>query len=355
MIPAPVRKVNPVPIVFLALVVVCVWWGGLNPWAVLSQVLTRFDRYAFLCLALIIPVVAGLGLNFGIVIGAMAGQAALLAVTSWGIGGIGGFLLACVIAVPLAIGVGLLVGLMFNRARGKEMITGLIAGYFANGLYQLLFLFGVGTIIPFHDPVLLVPRGEGAYYGYRVTVDLAAIHHTVDGALAPSFVMGVVKVRLSLVLYALVAFLCLGIWLFLRTKLGQEFRAMGQDSKVAEIYGIRVNRNRIIATVISTVLAAWGQMLYLQNLGNMNTYSSHELVGMFSIASILMAGATVERATIWHALGGVLLFHSLYVALPQAAARIFEDSLLGEYFRTCLMYGVIAISIAVYAIRKRRA
>jgi simple sugar transport system permease protein len=123
---------------------------------------------------------------------------------------------------------------------------------------------------------------------------------------------------------------------------------------VAEIYGIPVTRNRIIATVISTVLAAWGQMIYLQNLGNMVTYSSHELIGFWSVAAILTAGATVDRATIWQALAGVILFHSLYVALPQAAGNVFETTQLGEFFRVFLMYAFIAVSLAIYAIRKRR-
>ena len=39
---------------------------------VVSELFTRIARNSFLVLALIIPVLAGLGLNFGIVIGAMA-------------------------------------------------------------------------------------------------------------------------------------------------------------------------------------------------------------------------------------------------------------------------------------------
>jgi len=343
-----------VPGMFLAFTLLCIFGGGLDPLSVLSQVITRFDRYAFLALSLIIPIVAGLGLNFGIVIGAMAGQAAYLMMVAWGLTGIGGFLLAVVLALPIAVVLGILVGMLFNRARGKEMIAGLIAGFFANGLYQLLFMFAVGTIIPFDNEALLVPRGEAVFYGFRNTVDLAGVHHVLDGILAIEFQVGLTKFRFSILLYLVIAGLCFGIWRFLGTKLGQEFRAMGQDAKVAEIYGIHVSRNRIIATVISTVLAAWGQMIYLQNMGNLITYNSHELIGFFSVAAILTAGATVDRATIWQALAGVILFHGLYVALPQAAGNVFDVTQLGEYFRVFLMYAFIAVSLAIYAIRKRR-
>ena len=45
-----------------------------------TELSNRFYRNAFLILSLIIPVVAGLGLNFGIVVGAIAGQLAVIAV-----------------------------------------------------------------------------------------------------------------------------------------------------------------------------------------------------------------------------------------------------------------------------------
>ena len=50
-----------------------------------TELCNRFYRNAFLILSLIIPVVAGLGLNFGIVVGAIAGQLAVIAVRYWGI------------------------------------------------------------------------------------------------------------------------------------------------------------------------------------------------------------------------------------------------------------------------------
>ena len=59
----------------------------------LTELSNRFYRNAFLVLSLIIPVIAGLGLNFGIVVGAIAGQLAIILVRYYYIGGFGGFLL----------------------------------------------------------------------------------------------------------------------------------------------------------------------------------------------------------------------------------------------------------------------
>ena len=62
----------------------------------------RLSRNAFIVLALIIPIIAGMGINFAITIGAMAAQIAALWVTEWQIPGLGGFAVAALMTVPIA-------------------------------------------------------------------------------------------------------------------------------------------------------------------------------------------------------------------------------------------------------------
>ncbi len=131
-------------------------------------------------------------------------------------------------------------------------------------------------------------------------------------------------------------------------------KAMGHDRHLAEVAGINVNRNRLIATILSTVMAAWGQIIFLQNMGTINTYDSHEQVGMFAIAALLVSGASVSRATIWNALLGTLLFQTLFFTSPLAGKTIFGNPLLGEYFRVFIAYGVIAVALALHAWRRKR-
>src|SRR5690554_1410098 len=59
-----------------------------------GELFTRIGRNGFTVLALLIPVLAGMGLNFGITIGAIAAQIAVFWVVYWGFSGIEGFLLA---------------------------------------------------------------------------------------------------------------------------------------------------------------------------------------------------------------------------------------------------------------------
>jgi simple sugar transport system permease protein len=282
----------------------------------INELITRLGRNSFLVLSLLIPIVAGLGLNFGIVIGAMAGQMALVLVTHYQVVGLAGFGLAAVFAVPFAVLFGWLTGMVLNRAKGREMVTSFIMGFFANGLYQLVFLVLIGTVIPMKNPVLLLPSG----IGIRNTVDLIEISSSLDHAFFGPVSIGPWQIPVFTLIVS--AGLCVAVSFLIRTRLGQQMRAVGQDMHVAEVAGINVDRTRIIATIISTVLAAWGQLIFLQNIGTMNTYNSHEQVGAFSIAALLVGGATTRKATIWNALVGLILFHTLFVVSPLAGQKL---------------------------------
>jgi len=113
--------------------------------------------------------------------------------------------------------------------------------------------------------------------------------------------------------------------------------------------GIDVDKTRIIATCISTVLAAWGQLIFLQNLGTFNTVQQQTNVGLYSVAAILVGGATIQKANNKQAVIGVILFHTLFVVAPLAATKLVGDSAVSEYIRMFISYGVIAVSLALYA------
>src|SRR5205823_2214351 len=70
-----------VPLLFLLLCVLGAAAAHITPGFLLRELLARFARNAMLVLSLLVPILAGLGLNFGIVIGAMAGQVAAILVS----------------------------------------------------------------------------------------------------------------------------------------------------------------------------------------------------------------------------------------------------------------------------------
>ncbi len=424
-----------VTIIFVVLCVFGIMVAKQPPMFLVSQILERISRNSFLVLALIIPVIAGLGLNFAIIIGAMAAQIAIIVAVNFGIGGTGGLLFVVGISTPIAILFGYFVGNLLNKTRGQEMITSMIVGFFSQGLYLLLFLTLVGSVIPIRNQRILIPSGVGI----RNTIDLKGSEKlnsfglTADGlkySLDGIYKMGIVNIlficsiivliislaiyfrktivksfnlsensklyrmllpnenysdrgqiikivfwAILLVLSFMVQYMNMGPKLLLQikmikfpvvtaiaiglvalfntlitsTKLGQDFRTVGQNQHVAEVSGINVDKVRVIAIIISMVLAAWGQIVLIQNLGVLNTFGSHMQIGLFSVAAILVGGASVNKATNKQAFLGVILFHTLFIVSPTAGKNLFNNAQIGEFFRAFVAYGVIALSLLLYA------
>ncbi len=337
---------NSVPIMFILIIAVCIPIVGFSPAFLLNEIVTRLSRNAFLILSLLIPIMAGMGLNFGMTLGAMAAEIALIFTSDWQIWGIPGIVLAMIISIPISAVLGLLCGKILNAARGREMITSYIISFFMNGVYQLIVLYMMGSIIPILHNNIKLPRG----YGIRSSVDLTRIRKALDNVLA----VNIGGVRIPLLTILIIVLMCLIIVWFRRTKLGQDMRAVGQDMEVARAAGINVERTRLISIVISTVLAGIGMVIYLQNMGDMATYSSHSQIGMFCIAALLVGGASVDKASIGNVFLGVILFHTMFILAPAAGARITGNEVIGEYFRVFVSYGVITVALIMYETKKRR-
>ena len=69
---------NLVSIIFLVVSFLAIPVSGLSAHHIIAEILTRIGRNSFLVFALILPIMAGMGINFGMVLGAMAGQIGLI-------------------------------------------------------------------------------------------------------------------------------------------------------------------------------------------------------------------------------------------------------------------------------------
>lgn len=396
---------NMVTVFFIVLCVIGFYYSGLTFGFLLNDIITRMVRNSFLVLALLLPVMAGMGLNFAIVLGAMCAQAAIIFVTHWGVTGMAGIGLTAALTTPLAMGLGYLTGKLFNKTKGQEMIGGLILGFFSNGIYQLIFLILIGSVIPFNNETLVLSSGVGL----RTTIDLAGgMRYAIDDVWKLPFTIagmgfGVLVIAHAAYRYAkgiptlaqaprqkkylvsgltgialigwllyirsgssfinmisvpmltviLIGLMCIFTTYFARTKLGQDFRTVGQDRHIAGVSGIHSDNTRLTAMILSTVFASWGHLIFLQNLGTFSTYGSHEQIGFYSVAALLIGGASVTNAKISHALLGTFLFHTLFIVSPLAGRNLFGDAQLGEYFRVFVAYGVIGVSLVMHAWRKQ--
>lgn len=337
---------NSVPLMFVIICAICIPISGFSPSYLINEIVTRIGRNTFLILCLLIPIIAGMGLNFGMTLGAMAGEIGLILVSDWQIWGIPGMILAMIISIPISVLLGTFCGKILNMAKGREMVTSYIISYFINGVYQLVVLYMMGKIIPIKHFSIKLPRG----YGIRNTVSLLNMRQHLDNLLA----VNIMGVKIPVLTFIIIALLCVFITWFKKTKLGQDMRAVGQDMQVAKDAGIDVERTRIISIVMSTVMAGCGMIIYLQNMGNISTYSSHSQIGMFCIAALLVGGASVDKASIGNVFLGVTLFHLMFIVAPAAGAHITGDSMIGEYFRVFVSYGVITVALTMYETKKRK-
>ena len=395
-----VLRSNAVMIMFVVLCIVCLYFSGYTIPYVMYELFGRLSRNAFIVLALILPIVAGMGINFAVSIGAMAAQISALWVIEWNVAGrfgsLAAFAAAMLMTVPIAAFFGYLIGKLLNKMKGQEMIGGLILGYFANGLYQLLFLFIFGNLIPLNAPGLVIKGSTGV----ANTIDLSTergFKYSLDGLWRVDFGTGLYvfcgilltlalikflrkksdkkallrvflitvglcliyqipavsglfsMVQVPMVTFGLVGLLCLFNDALMKTRLGQKFRAVGQSRTVANVSGINVDQVRVIAIMISTVLAGWGQLIFVQNMGSFQTYGAHEQVGLYAGAAILVSGASIRKATNSQAILGCILFHLLFIVAPSAGKNLFGDAAIGEYFRVFISYGVIALALVMYA------
>ncbi|HON34333.1 MAG: ABC transporter permease [Thermovirgaceae bacterium] len=337
---------NAVPILFIAVSAFAIPISQFSGTYLVQEMLVRLSRNSFLVLSLLIPIMAGMGLNFGMVLGAMAGQIGLIFMSDWSVVGVPGVILAAIISTPLAIALGWLCGTILNLAKGREMVTSFILGFFMNGVYQLVVLYGFGSVVPMTNPAMVLSRG----FGIRNVTNLEGIRKCLDN-LMPLNILGI---DIPLATFLIIGLFCLFVLWFRGTKLGQDMRAVGQDMKVAGDAGIPVERTRLIAIIISTVLACYGQIIFLQNIGTMNTYNSHEQAGMFAIASLLVGGASVSRASIFNVFLGVVLFHLMFVVSPMAGKYLIGEAQLGEYFRVFVSYGIISLALVLHAWRRQK-
>jgi len=336
-----------VVIIFVIITLIAIPPSGLSIKYILQEIITRLGRNSFLVLALLLPIYAGMGLNFGMTLGAMAGQVGLIFAVNYGISNWQGLVFALLVGLPISVLLGYVCGLVMNRAKGREMVTGYILAFFINGIYQFFVMYMLGSVIPMGNKSIVLSRG----YGIRNTLNLESVRQSLDNIV----MLRVGGFSIPLVTFIVIALLCVFVVWFKKTKLGQDMRAVGQDMAVAAAAGIPVEKTRIVAIIISTVLACAGQIIFLQNMGNLATYNAHDQTGFFAVAAILVGGASVTHASIANVFLGVTLLHAMFVVSPLAGQKLFGSAMIGEYFRQFIGYGVIAISLVLYAWRTRKA
>ena len=298
-----------------------------------SDALVRTGMNGILVLAMVPGILAGIGLNFGIPVGIVCGLIGGLVAIELDLYGFTAFFTAVLVSIPLSIGAGWLYGLLLNRVKGSEMTIATYVGF------SIVSLFSIGWLVmPFSSPEMRWPIGTGL----RTTITLQGRYERILNHWGSFSIFGI-TIPTGLLLF-MTAF-CLFIWLFLRSKTGIAMKAVGDNPRFAVASGINVDRMRIIGTVLSTVLAAIGIVVYNQSFGFIQLYQAPMFMGFAAVAAVLIGGASVKKANISNVLIGTFLFQALLVVSLPVANKIMSLGSLAEITRIIVSNGIILYAL----------
>ena len=304
--------------------------------------------FGILTLAMVPAVQCGIGLNFGISMGIVGGLLGGLIVIELDVARIPALvavgpmfgmwvsvLVAILIGVVLATGIGYLYGLLLNQVKGSEMTVTTYVGFSIIAFMNMLWM-----LLPFQNGELKWPN---AGKGLRNTISLSTSFSGVMNDTL-SFKIGNFTVPTGLLLFMF--FMCLLVWLFMKSKTGMAMSAAGSNPMFAKAAGINVNRMRLVGTTLSTVLAAVGIIVYAQGFGFMQLYNGPMMMGFNSVAAVLIGGASPRRARISNVLLGTFLFQGILALGLPVANQFIPEGNLSEVMRLIISNGIIIYALA---------
>lgn len=299
----------------------------------LSDTLVRFGMNGVLVLAMVPMVQTGCGLNFGLPLGIIAGLLGATLSIEFGVRGFAGFLSAVAFSLPIAAFLGYFYGQLLNRVKGDEMM---IATYV--GFSSVAFMCIAWLLLPYSNPNMIWGYGGS---GLRTTISLGEYWlHILSNFMAIRtdhffFPTG---------MFLFFAMMCTLIWLFMRSKTGTAMTAVGSNPDFARASGVDVDRMRIISVMLSTVLGAVGILVYQQSFGFVQLYMGPFYMALPAVASILLGGASVNKASIWNVIIGTFLFQGILTMTPSVINSVLQTD-MSEVIRIIVSNGMILYAL----------
>jgi len=137
---------------------------------------------------------------------------------------------------------------------------------------------------------------------------------------------------------------CALVGALFRTPLGLAIHTAGANALFARSSGISDASTRVWASLLSTVLAAFGIMVYTQSFGLVQLYNAPLMMAFPAVAALLIGGASSQHATIGQVVIGTALFNTLLtIALPVINSLIEGD--LSEVIQSVVSNGMILYAL----------
>lgn len=307
---------------------------GLSLPVLIGDILRRFGMNGLLVLAMVPSIKSGTGPNFALPLGIICGLFAWTCGIEIGLTGIILVLATASMATVFAAATGYLYGKLLNAVRGAEMTIATYTGFSVVALMSLVWLMA-----PFNSKQMGWMMGSGL----RETIKLDGVGAEAIINNFLRFELSGIKVPTGLLLVFFV--FCILIWLFFRTKTGVAITAGGSNPEFAAASGIDINKTRVIANMLSTVLGALGIILYSQSYGFFQLYTGPLMMAFPAVAAILIGGATASRANVSHVIIGTFLFQGLLTTSMPVANQLFTGTDLSEIMRVILQNGIILYAL----------
>jgi simple sugar transport system permease protein len=301
-----------------------------------TDVLNRFGQNAIMVLALVPMVQAGCGLNFGLPLGILAGLLGSTITVQMGLTGAPGFLVALLLTIPFGSAFGFGYGKLLNKVKGEEMTIAMYVGFSAVMLFSIFWL-----ILPFTKADMVMGF---AGTGLRRSISLESYWAKLLNDL------GAIRIGQFTFPTGLIAFVALcafGVWLFMRTRTGTAMTAVGSNPDFARASGVSVERMRVSATVVSTILGGIGILAYQQSFGFIQVYDAPLYMAFPAVSALLLGGASVTKASMVNVLVGTFLFQGMLTMTPSVINSVLKTD-MSEVIRIIVSNGMI-----IYALTRK--
>ena len=301
-----------------------------------SDGLRRFGRWGILTLAMVPAIQSGVGPNFALPIGIVCGLLGQVCAIVLNFTGVPWFLAAAFFSIVFAVIMGYAYGKLMNAVKGSEMAIATYTGFSITMLFCIIWI-----IAPFKDLRIAWPLGAGSGLRQTIQLDIVGANQFLDNFL--SFTVAGVFIPTGLLLVFFAA--CFLVWLFMRSKAGIAITAGGSNPVFANAAGLNVDRGRVMANIVSTVLGAIGILIYAQSFGFAQLYTDPLMMAFPAVAGILIGGASVRRSRIAHVLLGTLIFQGLMATSLPVANELVAGTDLSETLRMVVQNGVILYAL----------
>ena len=305
----------------------------------MNESMVKLVMNGVLVLSLIPMLNVGAGMNFGLPVGIIGGLVGMCLAVNFRMTGFYGFFMAILFTLMICTLLGWIYGLILNRVKGREEIAGIFIGF---SFIPLMNYFW--TLAPFQNREMLYPIGG---QGLRPKISLENyFNHILDNY----GLISIGNIEIPVGLIAVFAIICLFLYLYFRTKIGRATIAVGENEAFAKLSGINISQTRLIAIIISTIIAGFGICIYAQSYGFIQLYDEPLSMAFPAVSAILIGGSTGKKTFIFEAILGTYLLQSMYLLSVPIANEILVPELT-EILRTFITYGIILYALLV---RERR-